>query len=62
MVEFVSGSMNVGEGDMAVIMVNLTGVGSTDTVGCDLTVTLTSVTGKAGMCVHCTLIPVQQNM
>ena len=49
MVEFVSGSINIGEGNVAVIMVNLTGVGSTDTVGCDLTVTLTSVTGKAGM-------------
>ena len=47
-VEFTSGSINVGEGDTAVVMVDLEGVGGTNAVGCDLTVTLTSTTGKAG--------------
>ena len=45
---FGSPSITVGEQDTAMVCANLVGVGGTNALGCDLIVTLTTDTGKAG--------------
>ena len=52
MIQFESGFISVGEGNMAVVCADLLGIGDTDAMGCDLTATLTTDTGKAGMYSH----------
>ena len=49
-VQFVSGPVTVEEGELAMVCVELVGLAGTTAVGCDVSVTLTTATGKAGMC------------
>ena len=56
-VQFGSESVTVEEGEPAVVCVYLEAVGNASAVGCDVSVTLTTDIGKAGMCFHpCTII------
>lgn len=48
-VRFSGGTVTVEEGEPAMVCVELLALGGATEVGCDVTVTLTSATGKAGM-------------